>query len=265
LVEDIKDKAACGDGQGKKQRLEKPKKVRIDVLIVELGLVKSRQRGQALIMAGRVSVGGNRIDKAGTKVDPLAAIEVKEDMPFVGRGGLKLKGALDDFKIDVDGLIAMDIGSSTGGFTDCMLQAGVVKVYAVDVGKGLIDYSLRQDDRVVLLEGVNIRYLETDAIADLIELVVIDLSFISLKKVLPVVGKFLLPKALILALVKPQFEVGKGEVGKGGIVKDPAKHKAVVEDIKEFAIAEGYECHGTTESPIKGAKGNKEFWLYLGR
>jgi 23S rRNA (cytidine1920-2'-O)/16S rRNA (cytidine1409-2'-O)-methyltransferase len=260
-----KDKADCGDEQDKKPKSLKPKKVRIDVLIVELGLVKSRQRGQALIMAGRVSVGGNRIDKAGTKVDPSALIEVKEDMPFVGRGGLKLKGALDDFKIDVDGLIAMDIGSSTGGFTDCMLQAGVVKVYAIDVGKGLIDYSLRNDDRVVLMEGVNIRYLEAEAIPGKVELVVIDVSFISLKKVLPVVAKFLAPKARVIALVKPQFEVGKGEVGKGGIVKDPAKHKAVVEDITEFAIAEGYECLGNAESPIKGAKGNKEFWLYLRR
>ena len=157
----------------------------------------------------------------------------------------------------------MDVGSSTGGFTDCLLQGGGEKVYAIDVGKGLIDYSLRTDDRVILLEGVNIRYLEEDAIPDKAEIVVIDVSFISLKKVLPVLKKFLATKAEVLALVKPQFEVGKGQLGKGGIVKDPEKHREVVEDMKVFSEAEGYEVFGTTESPITGAKGNKEFWLYL--
>ncbi len=251
-------------GAGKKQRPVKPKKVRIDVLITELGLVKSRQRAQALIMAGRVVVNEHRVDKAGTKVDPEARVVVKEDLPYVGRGGLKLKGALDGFGIDPAGLIAMDVGSSTGGFTDCLLQAGVVKVYAVDVGKGLIDYSLRTDERVVLLEGVNIRYLEPGAIPDKVGIVVIDVSFISLKKVLPVLRKFLGGKTMVLALVKPQFEVGKGRLGKGGIVKDPEQHRAVVEDMASFAEAEGYVVLGTVESPIKGAKGNKEFWLYLG-
>ncbi len=251
-------------GAGKKQRPVKPKKVRIDVLITELGLVKSRQRAQALIMAGRVVVNEHRVDKAGTKVDPEARVVVKEDLPYVGRGGLKLKGALDGFGIDPAGLIAMDVGSSTGGFTDCLLQAGVVKVYAVDVGKGLIDYSLRTDERVVLLEGVNIRYLEPGAIPDKVGIVVIDVSFISLKKVLPVLRKFLGEKTMVLALVKPQFEVGKGRLGKGGIVKDPEQHRAVVEGMASFAEAEGYVVLGTVESPIKGAKGNKEFWLYLG-
>ncbi|VAV83744.1 RNA binding methyltransferase FtsJ like [hydrothermal vent metagenome] len=250
-------------GAEKRQRPVKPKKVRIDVLITELGLVKSRQRAQALIMAGRVVVNEHRVDKAGTKVDPQARIVVKEDLPYVGRGGLKLKGALDGFGIDPSGLIAMDVGSSTGGFTDCLLQAGAEKVYAIDVGKGLIDYSLRTDERVVLLESVNIRYLEPEAIPDKAGIVVIDVSFISLKKVLPVLQKFLGEKATVLALVKPQFEVGKGQLGKGGIVKDPEKHRAVVEDMVGFAEAEGYAVLGTVESPIKGAKGNKEFWLYL--
>ncbi len=246
-----------------KQKIKKPKKIRIDILITELGLVKSRQRAQALIMAGRVTVNEQRVDKAGTRIDPEARIVVKEDMPYVGRGGLKLKGALVDFKIDPSGLVAMDVGSSTGGFTDCLLQEGVSKVYAIDVGKGLIDYSLRIDDRVVLLESVNIRYLPQDAVAEKAEIIVIDVSFISLNKVLPVLLKFMAEKAMVLALVKPQFEVGKGQLGKGGIVKDPEKHKAVVSDMKVFSEAAGFEVLGTTVSTIKGAKGNKEFWLYL--
>ncbi len=257
-------KSAAGKSEaGEKQKIKKPKKVRIDILITELGLVKSRQRAQALIMAGRVTVNEQRIDKAGTRVETEARIVVKEDIPYVGRGGLKLKGALVDFAIDPSGLVAMDVGSSTGGFTDCLLQEGAGKVYAIDVGKGLIDYSLRIDSRVVLLESVNIRYLPQDAIADKAEIIVIDVSFISLKKVLPVLLKFMVDGAMVLALVKPQFEVGKGQVGKGGIVKDPEKHRAVVSDMKVFSEAAGFEVLGTTESPIKGAKGNKEFWLYL--
>jgi len=258
-----RESAAKGPVAEEKQKIKKLKKVRIDILITELGFVKSRQRAQALIMAGRVTVNEHRVDKAGTKVDTEARIVVKEDMPYVGRGGLKLKGALVDFAIDPSGLTAMDVGSSTGGFTDCLLQEGAEKVYAIDVGKGLIDYSLRIDSRVVLLESVNIRYLPQDAIPEKAEVIVIDVSFISLKKVLPVLVKFMAQKAMVLALVKPQFEVGKGQLDKGGIVKDPEKHRAVVDDMKVFSEAEGFEVLGTTESPIKGAKGNKEFWLYL--
>jgi len=269
LAGNLNDKEAEGSAAEeskaeKSQRPVKQKKVRIDVLITGLGLVKSRQRAQALIMAGRVVVNDHRVDKAGTKVDPQARVVVKGDLPYVGRGGLKLKGALDCFGIEPSGLTAMDVGSSTGGFTDCLLQAGAGKVYAIDVGKGLIDYSLRTDPRVVLLESVNVRYLEPRAVPEKAGIVVIDVSFISLKKVLPVLQKFLAEKAIVLALVKPQFEVGKGQLGKGGIVREPEQHRAVVEDMSSFAEAEGYAVLGTAESPIKGAKGNREFWLYLG-
>ncbi len=253
----------------------KSTKKRIDVLLVEKGLVSTRQRAQALIMARKVMSGGILIVKAGTSVPSDADITVKEDMPFVGRGGLKLQGALDDFEIDVTGLIMMDVGSSTGGFTDCLLQRGAKKVHAIDVGRGLIDYKLRTDDRVHLLEGRNIRYLKQEEVGEPVDMAVIDVSFISLKKVLPVLKVFLDQgdsgldsgsgsiRGRVVALVKPQFEVGKGQVGKGGIVKDPAKHRAVMEDLEAFSEDAGYEVLGVTDSPIKGAKGNKEFWLYL--
>jgi 23S rRNA (cytidine1920-2'-O)/16S rRNA (cytidine1409-2'-O)-methyltransferase len=232
-----------------------------------MGLTGSRQRAQALIMAGKVTVDGRVIDKAGTEVDPTLEVKLKEDLPYVGRGGLKLEGALTGFKIDVKGLTAMDVGSSTGGFTDCLLQRGVKKVHAIDVGKGIIDVKLRNDDRVHLMEGCNIRHLTPkdlgEDLGEKVDIAVIDVSFISLKKVLPKVKEFLKEGGRLLALVKPQFEVGKGRVGKGGVVKDPALHKAVLEDISDFAVSEGFTLVGTMESPIKGAKkGNKEFWLY---
>ena len=218
-------------------------------------------------MAGKVTVDGRVIDKAGTEVDPTLQVKLKEDLPYVGRGGLKLEGALNGFKVDVQGLVAMDVGSSTGGFTDCLLQRGVKVVYAIDVGKGIIDVKLRNDDRVHLMEGQNIRHLRPGDLPggqdEEVDIVVIDVSFISLKKVLPVVKGFLREGGKLLALVKPQFEVGKDKVGKGGVVKDPALHKAVIEDIADFAAGEGFTLVGTMESPIKGAKkGNKEFWLY---
>ncbi|OGP14280.1 MAG: hypothetical protein A2054_02270 [Deltaproteobacteria bacterium GWA2_55_10] len=242
---------------------KKPKKERIDSLLVERGLVASRQKAQALIMAGKVLVAGNMVDKPGKEVDPGADIALKEELPFVGRGGLKLSGFLDQIGLDVAGMIAMDVGASTGGFTDCLLQRGAKKVYAIDVGKGLIDSKLRQDERVVLLEEKNIRYLDPDEVGGKVGLIVIDVSFISLEKVLPKVREFLDENGIVLALIKPQFEVGKGQVGKGGIVKDPALHLEVVDRIKAFSEASGYKVMSTGDSQITGAKGNKEFWIYL--
>jgi 23S rRNA (cytidine1920-2'-O)/16S rRNA (cytidine1409-2'-O)-methyltransferase len=241
----------------------KKKKVRIDNLMVERGLAPSRSRAQALLMAGKVLLGTTRIDKPGTQVDPECELTLKEELPYVGRGGLKLAGFLDEAGVDPRGLVTLDVGSSTGGFTDCLLQRGAEKVYAVDVGKALMEQRLRDDPRVHLIEGRNVRYLEAAEIGEKVDLVVIDVSFISLEKVLPVIKGFVKGGGHIAALVKPQFEVGRGEVGKGGIVRDPDKHRAVMERIKEFSIGEGLTPLKEAESAIKGAKGNKEFWIYL--
>jgi 23S rRNA (cytidine1920-2'-O)/16S rRNA (cytidine1409-2'-O)-methyltransferase len=244
-------------------RKQKKEKVRIDRLLTESGLVESRHKAQALVMAGRVLVDGLVVDKAGKEVDSESRITIKEALRYVSRGGLKLEGALDGFSIDVTGLKVLDCGSSTGGFTDCLLKRGAEGVVAVDVGRGLLDSKLRDDDRVKVIEGRNIRYLEPEEVGEELDLAVIDVSFISLTKVLPRVKGFLREKGEILALVKPQFEVGKGEVGKGGIVKDPEKHRRVIEGLKVFSLELNLSPLGVTESPIKGAKGNKEFWLYL--
>lgn len=241
----------------------KKKKERIDSLLVEKGLVPTRQKAQALIMAGKVFVQGALVDKPGREVDPGSEISVKEGLPFVGRGGVKLASFLDQTGLDVAGMTALDIGSSTGGFTDCLLKRGAARVYAVDVGKGLIDQGLRSDPRVVVLEERNIRYLDPSEVGEPVDLAVIDVSFISLEKVLPRVREFLKGKGEVLALIKPQFEVGKGQVGKGGVVRDPAMHVEVVERIAGFSEGIGYVVRATGESPITGAKGNREFWIYL--
>lgn len=238
-------------------------KIRIDALLVEKGLVESRQKAQALIMAGKVLVNNETVDKAGKAVDPDSEISIKEGLPFVSRGGVKLKGALDGFGIDPSGLVVIDIGASTGGFTDCLLKNGASKVYAIDVGKGLLDMRLRNDPRVVVLEERNIRFLEKTEVSGPIGLAVIDVSFISLEKVLPKAKELLSDGGRVLALIKPQFEVGKGKVGKGGIVKDPALHKEVIDRIKAFSLSDGFSVLGVMESPIKGAKGNTEFWILL--
>ncbi len=238
-------------------------KKRIDILLVDRGLAPTRAKAQALIMAGTVLVDGQPATKPGKMVDEGAEVLVKEKLPYVSRGGLKLEGALKEFDIDVTGLVALDVGSSTGGFTDCLLQRSAKRVHAVDVGKGLIDWKLRNDSRVHIIEGRNIRELQEDELGEKVDIAVIDVSFISLKKVLPVVVRFLKSCGTILALVKPQFEVGKGEVGKGGIVRDVEKQRRVVEELKEFARSMGLEVKGECTSPIKGAKGNREFWLYL--
>jgi len=244
---------------------KKRSRVRIDTLLVERGMAESRHRAQAMVMAGAVSVDGTRIDKSGRGVDPECVVTLKETCQYVSRGGLKLEGALDAFGIEVGGLVVMDVGASTGGFTDCLLKRGAHRVYAIDVGKGLLHYRLRQDERVRLLESRNIRYLERPEVEEgrSVDMAVVDVSFISLEKVLPRVREFLKDGAAVLALIKPQFEAGRGEVGKGGIVRDPAMHRAVVSRMGEFAAAAGFEVEGVTESPIKGAKGNREFWMYL--
>ncbi len=243
--------------------MSKPRKVRLDALVVEKGLAPSRAKAQALIMTGNVLVNGQVMDKAGKEVDPESVLTVKETLPFVSRGGVKLAGFLDSENIDVQGLTAIDIGSSTGGFTDCLLKRGAAKVYAVDVGKGILDVSLRNDPRVVVLEERNIRHLDPSEVGEKADLAVIDLSFISLEKVLPKVREFMKEGATVLALIKPQFEVGRGQVGKGGVVRDAEKHLAVVERIKEFSAQIGYGVVSTGTSPITGAKGNREFWIRL--
>ncbi len=241
-------------------------KERLDLLIVDCGLVKTRERAKALIMGGKVDVNGSTILKAGTLISRDAQIVLKEgDIPYVGRGGLKLKAALDFFHIDPGEKIVMDIGCSTGGFTDCVLKGNAARVYAVDVGYGQFDWTLRQNAKVVLLEKTNIRYLEKEKISDPVDLTVIDVSFISLTKVLPKAVEFLAEQGEILALIKPQFEIGKKLVEKGGVIKDEAKRLLAVEQIKTFAESISLEITGIFESPVHGQKGNREYFIYLRR
>ena len=238
-------------------------KGRIDRLLVERGLAESLEKALAIIMAGRALADGSVIDKPGTEIKTDVEITIIEQSPYVSRGGIKLEGTLSYFNIDCAGKIAVDIGASTGGFTDCLLKRGAKKVFAVDVGKGLLDWSLRNDKRVIVLEGRNIRYLEFQDIGEYSDIVTIDVSFISLEKVIPKVREFLKPKGLVLGLIKPQFEAEKEEVGEKGIIKDPEIHKKVIDKIKAFSEDLGFIVKGISESAIKGAKGNKEFWIYL--
>jgi len=239
-------------------------KERLDKVLVEKGLVQSRERARALILAGAVLVDDVVVDKAGTKVPLTATFRLRgDDIPFVSRGGLKLQKALEVFPVSIQQRIAIDVGASTGGFTDCLLQHGAEKVYAVDVGYGQLAWSLRTDPRVVNLERTNIRTLTPDQLAELPDLAVIDASFISLEKVLPPTLLLLRRPAEIIALIKPQFEVGKGDVGKGGVVRDQALHDQVKLRIWEFAEMIGCAACGIEESPITGPKGNREFLIYL--
>jgi 23S rRNA (cytidine1920-2'-O)/16S rRNA (cytidine1409-2'-O)-methyltransferase len=239
------------------------KRDRLDKALVERGLVASRDRAQRLIMAGAVRVNGQVADKAGSLIAAGDAIELtEEDIPFVSRGGLKLEGALSHFNLSVDDRVVLDVGASTGGFTDCVLQRGARAVVAVDVGYGQFAWNLRQDPRVVLIERQNIRLLQAKDLPLQPEVVVVDVSFISLVIVLPHVVA-LAPSAEIVALVKPQFEVGKGQVGKGGVVRDPALRAAAVASVTACAEALGLEPVGTVESPVSGPKGNREIFLYL--
>ena len=237
------------------------KKQRLDVALVERGLVDSRAKAQSLIMARRILVNGQHVDKAGANViaDDVLAIEELEH-PWVGRGGMKLAHALREFGIVVTGKTCADIGASTGGFTDVLLKNGAAKVYAIDVGHGQLDQSIREHPQVVNREKVNARYLTAESFDDAIEFVCIDVSFISLKLILPAVRTFL--RGELVALIKPQFEVGKGDVGKGGIVRDDAKRTAAVEAVVVFAKEIGFQVRGLIESPIKGAEGNIEMLMY---
>jgi 23S rRNA (cytidine1920-2'-O)/16S rRNA (cytidine1409-2'-O)-methyltransferase len=242
------------------------KKERLDKLVVDRGLAPSRERAKALIMEGKVLVGGEPAAKAGDMAQPDAVIEIRgEDLRYVSRGGLKLEAAVEGFGIDLRGMIAMDVGSSTGGFTDVMLQAGACRVYCIDVGYGQLAWKLRQDPRVALIERANIRYLERDKIPEEVDIATIDVSFISLDKVVPKVIEFLSEKGRIVALIKPQFEVGRGEVGKGGIVKDEEKRLAVIERVKACFEALGLAIEGVITSPITGQKGNVEYLIYARR
>jgi 23S rRNA (cytidine1920-2'-O)/16S rRNA (cytidine1409-2'-O)-methyltransferase len=237
------------------------KKQRLDVALVERGIVETRAKAQSLIMARRILVNGQHIDKAGANVvaDDELAIEALEH-PWVGRGGMKLAHALREFAIAVDGKTCADIGASTGGFTDVLLQNGAAKVYAIDVGYGQLDQSIREHPRVVSREKVNARYLDETSFGEPIEFVCIDVSFISLKLILPAVARFL--RGELVALIKPQFEVGKADVGKGGIVRDEAKRTAAVDAVVAFARESGFDVKGLIESPIKGAEGNVEFLMH---
>jgi 23S rRNA (cytidine1920-2'-O)/16S rRNA (cytidine1409-2'-O)-methyltransferase len=238
-------------------------KTRLDQLLVARGLAKSRAQAQALIMAGRVAVEGLAAPKAGALVPEGAQITVKESPPFVSRGGEKLAGALDHFGVSPAGKVALDSGASTGGFTHVLLTRGASRVYAVDVGYGQLDLSLRDDPRVVVLERVNIRYLPAAAIPEPIDLATLDLSFISLTLVLPKILELLRPGGEIVALVKPQFEVGKGQVGKGGVVRDPQLQEAAIQKVAAAALALGLQVSPAFPSPLKGPKGNQEYFLYV--
>ncbi len=239
-------------------------KKRLDLLLVERGLIPSRPRAKAMIMAGKVLVNDMVVDKPGSLVDTISPILVKQDdNPYVSRGGLKLEKALKSFPICVKNLICLDIGASTGGFTDCLLQFGAKKVFAVDVGYGQLDWKLRQDDRVVVIERSNIRHLAYEAINEQVDMVVADTSFISLKTVIPAAEKFMRENTGILALIKPQFEAGKENVGKGGVVKDPETRKKVVRQIQSFFKTRGYTVNDVVPSPILGPKGNEEYIISL--
>ncbi|MFA6957843.1 MAG: TlyA family RNA methyltransferase [Thermoanaerobaculia bacterium] len=240
------------------------KKQRLDLALVERGLAATRAKAQSLVMARRVTVNGTPVDKAGSAVaddDLLVVVELEH--PWVGRGGMKLAGALGKFEISPAGLVCADIGASTGGFTDVLLQNGARKVYAIDVGYGQLDAKLRGDERVVNREKCNARYLDASDFEESVELVSIDVSFISLKLILPAVLEFIAPGGRVVALIKPQFEVGKGDVGKGGIVRDEAIRAAAVDGVVEFAKELRFAVEGLIESPIKGAEGNVEYLVNL--
>ena len=240
------------------------KKERLDALLTAKGLFESRAKAQAAIMAGQILVNEQKIDKPGTQVPEDAAIRILGDkLPYVSRGGLKLEKALKIFPISVEGKVVADIGASTGGFTDCALQNGAAKVYAIDVGYGQLAWKLRSDERVVNMERTNVRYLEKEHLADMVDAATIDVAFISLDKVLPAVHKILKPEGFVIALIKPQFEAGKENVGKKGVVRDPKVHEAVINNVIAFAKNEGFGIAGLEFSPIKGPEGNIEYLLYL--
>jgi 23S rRNA (cytidine1920-2'-O)/16S rRNA (cytidine1409-2'-O)-methyltransferase len=244
--------------------LASEKKHRLDLILLEKGFFQSRQRARAMIMAGKVLVHGQPAIKPGILISKNDRIEIKgNDFPYVSRGGLKLEAALHTLHLDVNDFICLDVGVSTGGFTDCLLQHGARMVYAVDVGYGQLAWKLRQNSRVVVIERTNIRNMSAGAVAHAVDLITIDVSFISLKIVVPAAVKFLKTNGCILALIKPQFEVGKGQVGKGGVVKDPALHAQVIKSLSGFFAQIGLSCENVSPSPLLGPKGNREFFIFL--
>ena len=242
-------------------------KIRLDQLMVDRGLAESWHKAQGRIMAGDVTVDGQVVDKAGTQVSPGAAIHVDSGPAYVGRGGLKLEGALDHFGIDVRGMVALDVGASTGGFTDCLLQRGAAKVYAVDVGRGQLHHRLITNPRVLNMERINAHYPfelpEPANACTTVDFCTIDVSFISLREVIPNAARHLRPGGRLLCLVKPQFEAGHAQVGRGGVVKDPVVHAEVLGEVALGSLRQGYRMRGIVPSPIEGDKGNREFFLLL--
>lgn len=238
-------------------------KQRLDSLLVARGLVDSREQARTLIMAGDVLVNDTPVTKPGQMVAVDATVRLRSGLPYVSRGGLKLAAALDAFALDPTGWVAADVGASTGGFTDCLLQRGAAHVYAIDVGYGQLAWRLRQDSRVTVIERTNVRHLSALPDAALVDLAVIDVSFISLRLVLPAVARFLRPDGCVVALIKPQFEAGRASVGKGGVVKDPQVHRRVLHDLLSWALAQGWSVEGLVRSPITGPKGNVEFLCLL--
>lgn len=235
-------------------------KERIDTLLVKKALVPTRARARSLIMSGVVFVDGARVDKAGTLVEENSRVELKDSsLRYVGRGGIKLESALREFSIDVRDKVALDVGASTGGFTDCLLKHGAKRVYAVDVGYGQLDWKLRQDPRVRVLERTNARYLKPEDIGEPVDICTIDVSFISLTKIIPPLSQIIKRGGVLITLIKPQFEVGKGEVGRGGVVRDEGKHRDVTDKITHFLQELNFKILGVIPSPILGADGNKEF------
>lgn len=240
------------------------KKERLDILLVDKGIFTSRERAKTNIMAGKIFVDGQRVDKAGEKVSVDADIVFKgNDMPYVSRGGYKLEKAIKEFNISLDGKVCMDIGASTGGFTDCMLQNGAIKVFSVDVGYGQFAWKLRTDNRVVCMERTNIRYVTVEDIGEKLDFASIDVSFISLKKIMPATLNLLNETGQVVALIKPQFEAGREKVGKKGVVRDINVHKEVVTSIVEYLIKENLKIIGVSYSPIKGPEGNIEYLVYF--
>jgi 23S rRNA (cytidine1920-2'-O)/16S rRNA (cytidine1409-2'-O)-methyltransferase len=238
---------------------------RLDALLVERGLAATRARAQGLILAGRVLLGGAVCTKCGVPVKAGQDIALlPSPRPYASRGGDKLAGALEDLGIDVGNRVALDVGASTGGFTDCLLRRGAVRVYAVDVGERLLDDRLRRDPRVTSIEGINFRHAPADLLPEEVSVAVVDVSFISLRHILPALSRFLAPGAEVLALVKPQFEVGRGKVGKGGVVRDDGMRAQAVREVALSAAAAGYDVRGQADSRIRGPKGNREVFLLLG-
>ncbi|MCR5544521.1 MAG: TlyA family RNA methyltransferase [Eubacterium sp.] len=239
-------------------------KKRLDILMVEKNLAESREKAKRIIMSGIVYVDGEKEDKAGSTFEETALIEVRgKTLKYVSRGGLKLEKAMQSFPIDLTGNVCMDVGASTGGFTDCMLQCGAVKVYSVDVGHGQLDWKLRNDERVVCMEKTNIRYVEPKDIDEPVSFASVDVSFISLSKVLPPLRKLLRADGSVVCLIKPQFEAGREKVGKKGVVRDRAVHVEVIDNVLDFTMKEGFDILGLDFSPVKGPEGNIEYLMYI--